>query len=254
MYVPRRPLVRAIGTSRPPAARGSRDPAPAGLTASGDEVRAVVCATPRDRGILAEVDQLTSEGGRLRIGNEVHPRLPVGGRATVRLVHDGDEVTLEGLLVQLLEQPVARVLVFRWVGDLSVFAGPVMARFDRRLAIRVVPPASSPIRVVLAATDREPPVVEAGYAADLSTEGLGVLVSPRFDRAACALSRLTCGLTLPGSAVHHSFAAVVRHREWLPTGSIRYGLSFEFGAAARDRRARADILAWVQRHRADAGR
>lgn len=202
-------------------------------------------------GVVVELLDWSLRGARLRVPNELDPRLAVGAMASLTVAHpDGACVRLDGRLVQRSDEPAARVLVLRFTTrDAAgwLLQPHLAALFDRRGSFRVAPSPAEPVTVTLIAADPVRPTYEVGVVLDVSTGGLGVEVSGAFERAMAGHAALDCLLTLP-SGQPLTLRGRVVHRVVRPSERVRYGVSFD---PVSDRRAYEAILAYVVRRQAE---
>ncbi len=230
---------------------------PGGRPGFVDGVGAFLHTPSRGRAVPVVLDALTMRDARLRVHNEVELRLPVAARITLELVHErGINVSLPARLVELRKGDVTRALTVDFVSDqgASALLDPRIAHlFDKRGSFRVKPSESAPIELTVMPSGEGAELMEAAEVLDISSDGIGLLVSRRFERSTAHTTRLACLLKLPGAATTHPITGTIRHRTVVGPSHVRYGLRWELTESPADRRVYEDLLAYVVTRLGDLG-
>ncbi len=182
-------------------------------------------------GFVGEVINISAEGVAIRVDREAAPILcpgesvafpftprnqtePVALRATVRARHPMGKHWRYGFQFQLKNTMSVR------------FAEEFYGLFNRRNAFRVKPHPEEPVSVTLAELNTSVSPITTARLNDVSSTGLGVLVSPNVDPQFTEADILCTTLWPPTSTRSLRLAGRIRHRT-AHDGNICYGLQID---------------------------
>lgn len=222
------------------------------VAAEEEPVQVLLTAMDGSWRMSAVLDDLRSDGCRLRAGADQVLTAEIGARVTLWLVEEesGIELPLESRVQSHKSDDRGQVVDLAFL-DLRTVGGllqPLVARrFNRRSAFRVKPGRyEGPFAVTLVA----PPDVEAplttGTLVDVSTHGLAVDMPVAFEQAMTGRDRVEVLFRLPTSQGSLVANGRIAHRT-VRGDVVRYGLQFLNVEAPEFQRTHDTILAYVIR-------